>query len=140
MPHVLARLSDCGFVDGMHDAFRPGVAHYRIAEPLLAFDHAVIRPHRSALERQEAAAVWRSVRPAFDSSVLVLSLAGVDALVVADEYGQLVGLVTAGDLAAALAGRPRAWRKAQAEGVPRKPRGLLPGLPPRPQDHRTGVP
>ncbi|MFJ1706680.1 ATP-binding protein [Kitasatospora sp. NPDC088346] len=71
VPNILTLLADCGFVEGTPDAFRPGVTRYRIAEPLLAFDHAVIRPHRSALERQAAAPeVWRAVRPVFDSSVL----------------------------------------------------------------------
>ncbi|MFD5462169.1 ATP-binding protein [Kitasatospora sp. NPDC127059] len=70
VPHVLALLGDCGLVESTPDALRPGVTHYRIAEPLLAFDHAVIRPHRGELERQEAARVWRAVRPAFESSVL----------------------------------------------------------------------
>ncbi|WP_407986688.1 AAA family ATPase [Kitasatospora sp. CMC57] len=70
VPHVLRLLTECGFVEGTTDAFRPGVTHYRIAEPLLAFDHAVIRPHRSALERQEARDVWPAFRPSFEKSVL----------------------------------------------------------------------
>ncbi|MET8627313.1 ArsR family transcriptional regulator [Kitasatospora sp. NPDC004669] len=67
---VLTRLSESGLVAGLPDAFRPGVTHHRIAEPLLAFDHTVIRPHHDALERREATQVWRSARAAFHSSTL----------------------------------------------------------------------
>ncbi|KIQ64650.1 hypothetical protein TR51_10510 [Kitasatospora griseola] len=70
VPHILALLGDCGLVDATPDALRPDMTHYGIAEPLLAFDHSVIRPHRGELERQNAARVWRAVRPAFESSVL----------------------------------------------------------------------
>ncbi|MEV7182241.1 ArsR family transcriptional regulator [Kitasatospora sp. NPDC093679] len=70
IPHILTRLGDCGLVQAVPDAFRPGATHFCIAEPLLAFDHAVIRPHRGELERREAAEVWRTARVAFESTVL----------------------------------------------------------------------
>jgi CBS domain-containing protein len=74
-------------------------------------------------------------------AAVVLSLAGVDALVVAAERGRLVGLVTAADLVAAFAGRqPTRWT-APADGPPSGgPHLLLPGLPPHRQARRTGVP
>ncbi|MEU9045719.1 MULTISPECIES: ATP-binding protein [unclassified Kitasatospora] len=77
VPHILALLGDCGLVDATPDALRPDMSHYSIAEPLLAFDHAVIRPHHDELERQQAAQVWRAVRPAFESSILEQQFARV---------------------------------------------------------------
>ncbi|MFJ9846648.1 ATP-binding protein [Kitasatospora sp. NPDC101155] len=70
VPRVLVMLKERGLVAAVSDAFRPGVTHYRITEPLLAFDHAVIRPHRAAFERQDPAEVWRSARAPFESSLL----------------------------------------------------------------------
>ncbi|WP_354637258.1 AAA family ATPase [Kitasatospora camelliae] len=70
VPRILALLGDCGFVESTPDAFSPGVTHHRIAEPLLAFDHAVIRPHRGELERQEADRVWSATRTAFEASLM----------------------------------------------------------------------
>lgn len=66
---ALALLQDRGLLHSEPDAFRPSLRRYRITEPLLAFDHAVARPHRSALEQQDAAEVWRRARPLFDSAV-----------------------------------------------------------------------
>ncbi|MFI1197915.1 ATP-binding protein [Streptomyces sp. NPDC020883] len=67
--HVLAVMRNHGLLHGEADAFRPGLTRYRIAEPLLAFEHAVAWPHRAALEQEDAAAVWRRIRPDFDASV-----------------------------------------------------------------------
>ncbi|WP_313896734.1 ArsR family transcriptional regulator [Streptomyces sp. GC420] len=66
----LALLRESGLLHGEPDAFRPHVTRLHIAEPLLAFEHAVIWPHRSALDRQDAADTWRRARPAFDSTVV----------------------------------------------------------------------
>ncbi|MGW3039965.1 CBS domain-containing protein [Kitasatospora sp. NPDC001159] len=75
-------------------------------------------------------------------AAVVLSLAGVDALVVADERGRLVGLVTACDLVAAFADRqPDRWTvTAEASTPSARPHLRLPGLPPRREERRTGVP
>ncbi|GAA2382672.1 hypothetical protein GCM10010420_00780 [Streptomyces glaucosporus] len=51
------------------DAFRPGLTRLRIAEPLLAFEHAVVWPRRSELEQEDAADVWRRARALFDTAV-----------------------------------------------------------------------
>lgn len=73
-------------------------------------------------------------------AAVVLSLAGVDALLVTRDRGRLVGLVTASDLVAAFAGRqPARWTVAP-EGPLEEPRLLLPGLPPHRPQRRTGVP
>ncbi|MET8630531.1 CBS domain-containing protein [Kitasatospora sp. NPDC004669] len=75
-------------------------------------------------------------------AAVVLSLTGVDALVVADEHGRLAGLVTACDLVAAFAGRqPVRWTGPVERPAPSGgPHLLLPGLPPHRQERRTGVP
>ncbi|WP_225848835.1 ATP-binding protein [Streptomyces sp. HPF1205] len=52
------------------DAFRPKVHRLQIGEPLLAFEHAVTRPHRSALEQGTAADVWRRARTVFHQAVM----------------------------------------------------------------------
>ncbi|ANZ14210.1 putative ATPase (AAA+ superfamily) [Streptomyces noursei ATCC 11455] len=67
--HVLAVMHKHGLLYGEPDAFRPRLTRYRIAEPLLAFEHAVAWPHRAALEQEEAPAVWRRIRPVFDATV-----------------------------------------------------------------------
>lgn len=68
--HLLAVLQNRGLLHGEPDAFRPGLTRYRIAEPLLAFEHAVAWPHRAALEQEDVADVWRRARPDFDSAVV----------------------------------------------------------------------
>ncbi|MFI1165473.1 ATP-binding protein [Streptomyces sp. NPDC020801] len=67
--HCLALLQENGLLHGEPDAFRPSVTRLRIAEPLLAFEHAAVWPSRSALEQQNTCEVWRRVRPVFDSAV-----------------------------------------------------------------------
>ncbi|MFE3652975.1 ATP-binding protein [Streptomyces sp. NPDC059152] len=67
--HVLAVMHKHGLLHGEPDAFRPGLTRYRIAEPLLAFEHAIAWPHRAALEQEEPSAVWRRIRPDFDATV-----------------------------------------------------------------------
>ncbi|MEV0373801.1 ArsR family transcriptional regulator [Streptomyces sp. NPDC050636] len=67
--HVLAMMQNRHLLHGEPDAFRAGLTHYRIAEPLLAFEHAVAWPHRVALEQEDVAAVWRRARAGFDATV-----------------------------------------------------------------------
>ncbi|MFF9060486.1 ATP-binding protein [Streptomyces sp. NPDC014882] len=67
--HCLALLRANGLLYDEPDAFRPNLVRLRIAEPLLAFEHAAVRPLRSALEQQDAVEVWRRARPVFDSAV-----------------------------------------------------------------------
>jgi hypothetical protein len=53
------------------DAFRGNRAAYRIAEPLVTFYHAVMRPVWGELERPgRAAAVWQRARQTFASKVI----------------------------------------------------------------------
>lgn len=59
------------------DAFRPRVQRLHIAEPLVAFEHAVTRPHRSALARDAAADIWRRSRSVFERSVVGPHFAGI---------------------------------------------------------------
>ncbi|WP_327137862.1 ArsR family transcriptional regulator [Streptomyces sp. NBC_01340] len=67
--HCLALLQANGLLFSEPDAFRPNLIRLRLAEPLLAFEHAAVWPHRSALAQQDAVEVWRHVRPVFDSAV-----------------------------------------------------------------------
>ncbi|MFE6684933.1 ATP-binding protein [Streptomyces sp. NPDC057743] len=67
--HVLAAMRHHGLLHDEADAFRPGLTRYRIAEPLLAFEHAIAWPHRAALEQEETVEVWRRIRPDFDATV-----------------------------------------------------------------------
>ncbi|WP_377271133.1 ATP-binding protein [Peterkaempfera sp. SMS 1(5)a] len=68
--HALAQLQDCGLLTCEPNAFHPRRERLRITEPLLAFEHAVLRPHRSQLERQPPAEVWPQLRPVFDAAVV----------------------------------------------------------------------
>ncbi|MGW2704713.1 AAA family ATPase [Streptomyces sp. NPDC001340] len=65
----LGLLREHGLLHSEPDAFRPSLIRLRVAEPLLAFEHAVVRPHRSALAQQDSVAVWKHARPDFDSMV-----------------------------------------------------------------------
>ncbi|MFH8773663.1 ATP-binding protein [Streptomyces sp. NPDC017958] len=65
----LGLLREHGLLHSEPDAFRPSLIRLRIAEPLLAFEHAVVRPHRSALAQQDPVAVWKHARPDLDSLV-----------------------------------------------------------------------
>ncbi|MDT0468627.1 AAA family ATPase [Streptomyces gibsoniae] len=67
--HCLALLQANALLHGEPDAFRPNLVRLHITEPLLAFEHAAIWAHRSALEQKEAVEVWRHIRPVFDSAV-----------------------------------------------------------------------
>ncbi|MER6099910.1 ArsR family transcriptional regulator [Streptomyces sp. NPDC001728] len=72
VPHILSHLEERGLVRGEPDAFQPGLIHYRITEPLLAFDHAVIRPHRPELvdaDVTEIDEIWRQARAVFERDV-----------------------------------------------------------------------
>ncbi|MGA5704048.1 AAA family ATPase [Peterkaempfera bronchialis] len=75
--HALVPLQDCGLLHGQPDALHPHRTHLSLTEPLLAFEHAVLRPHRSRLEQQPAAEVWRELRPAFDSRIMAAHFAGL---------------------------------------------------------------
>ncbi|MGW3247975.1 AAA family ATPase [Streptomyces sp. NPDC001070] len=63
--HALAVLRDHCVLDESRDILRTGVTRYRIVEPLLAFDHAIVRPGDSVLEREPASTVWERVRGTF---------------------------------------------------------------------------
>jgi AAA+ ATPase superfamily predicted ATPase len=68
--HTLALLEDRGLLHGEADAFRPHLMRYRIAEPLMAFEHAVAWPRRSSVEEEGATGVWQRARSTFESAVV----------------------------------------------------------------------
>lgn len=70
LSRCVAALRESELLDVEPDAFRPKVHRLYIAEPLLAFEHAVTRPHRSALEQGTAADVWRRARTVFQEAVM----------------------------------------------------------------------
>ncbi|WP_149183731.1 ArsR family transcriptional regulator [Streptomyces sp. TRM49041] len=69
--HALGVLQDCELLTGEADALRPHLTRLRVTEQLLAFEHAVVRPHRAALEAEEnsAAGIWAQARPVFEARV-----------------------------------------------------------------------
>jgi hypothetical protein len=70
LAHPLRVLEDAGMITREQDAFRKNRSAYRIAEPLVSFYHAVMRPAWGDLERPgRAPAGWRRARPAFLSKV-----------------------------------------------------------------------
>ncbi|GAA4896597.1 ATP-binding protein [Streptomyces coeruleoprunus] len=82
--HALALLRDSGLLAGEPDALRPHLTRLRVAEPLLAFEHAVVRPHRDRLgdpgggdAREPAEAVWARARDVFESTVAAAGFAEV---------------------------------------------------------------
>jgi len=71
LAHPLAVLHDAGLITHETDAFRKNRSAYRIAEPLLTFYHAIMRPAWGDLERPgRATQVWRRSRHTFDSNVV----------------------------------------------------------------------
>jgi AAA+ ATPase superfamily predicted ATPase len=71
LAHPLRVLEDVGMITHEQDAFRRNRSSYRIAEPLITFYHAVMRPVWGELERPgRAEAVWRRTRVTFLSKVV----------------------------------------------------------------------
>jgi hypothetical protein len=70
LAHPLGVLHDAGLITHETEAFRRNRSSYRIAEPLLIFYHAIMRPSWGDLERPgRAAQVWRHAQHAFHSKV-----------------------------------------------------------------------
>src|ERR1700722_13293499 len=71
LAHPLNVLMDCGLVRRQPDAFRANHATYEIAEPLITFYHAVMRPIWSDLAHTgNPSRLWERSEPRFTSSVL----------------------------------------------------------------------
>ncbi|QSB17028.1 ATP-binding protein [Natronosporangium hydrolyticum] len=71
LSHPLTMLEDVGFIVRVPDAFHPARTTFRIAEPVVTFYHAIMRPEWGRLERPGAAAtVWADNRSRFRSLVL----------------------------------------------------------------------
>jgi AAA+ ATPase superfamily predicted ATPase len=68
--HQLTVLEDAGLLVRREDAFRRQRPTYAVAEPLLAFYEAVMRPQWPRLERGHGAAVWAESRSRFAAQVL----------------------------------------------------------------------
>lgn len=69
--HAIRVLEDAGLLHRDVDVFRENRPTYRIAEPLIRFYHAIMRPAWDQLERPGSAArVWRASRRRFVSNVL----------------------------------------------------------------------
>jgi AAA+ ATPase superfamily predicted ATPase len=67
--HPLHVLEDCGLVVREEDCFRSGRTQYRIAEPLIGFYEAIMRPRWADLEQGLGAAVWADSRARFLSGI-----------------------------------------------------------------------
>jgi uncharacterized protein len=71
LAHPLNVLMDCGLVHQQPDAFRANKATYEIAEPLITFYHAVMRPIWSDLAHtRDPERLWGRSEPRFTSNVL----------------------------------------------------------------------
>ncbi len=69
--HPITVLEDVGLLHRDADVFRDNRSTYRIAEPLIRFYHAIMRPVWDQLERPGSAdRVWRASRRRFVSNVL----------------------------------------------------------------------
>jgi AAA+ ATPase superfamily predicted ATPase len=101
--HPLTVLEDCRLVAREEDPFRHGRATYRIAEPLITFYEAVMRPAWTRLERRQAARVWSEARQRFMAQVVgphFEALCREHALGVDDQFfGAPPGDVAAGTVA-----------------------------------------
>jgi AAA+ ATPase superfamily predicted ATPase len=71
LAHPLNVLMACGLVCQRSDAFRENRATYEIAEPLITFDHAVMRPISSDLAHsRDPGRLWETSQSRFTSNVL----------------------------------------------------------------------
>lgn len=71
LAHPLSVLEDVGLIRHEADAFRRNRSAYRIAEPVIAFYHAVMRPFWGDLERPgRAESVWVRAQPTFRSKIV----------------------------------------------------------------------
>ena len=71
LAHPLNVLMDCGLVHQQPDAFRANRSTYEIAEPLITFYHAVMRPIWSDLAHtRNPARLWERSEPRFTANVL----------------------------------------------------------------------
>jgi uncharacterized protein len=68
--HPLNVLEDCGFVTRDTDIFRRGRSAYRIAEPLISFYQAVMRPQWTTLDLGGAERVWQGAKARFLAQVV----------------------------------------------------------------------
>ncbi|MEU8266720.1 hypothetical protein AB0B89_06085 [Sphaerisporangium sp. NPDC049002] len=68
--HPLNVLEDCGLLTKEKDAFRSGRTRYRIAEPLITFYQAIMRPEWTDLSLGLAEEVWARSRQRFLSKVM----------------------------------------------------------------------
>jgi hypothetical protein len=71
LAHPLNVLQDCGLIVREPDAFKDNRSTFRIAEPLITFYHAVMRPIWSDLEHtRDASLLWQRSQRRFTSNVL----------------------------------------------------------------------
>ncbi|MGX6600913.1 ATP-binding protein [Micromonosporaceae bacterium Da 78-11] len=71
LAHPLTVLEDCGLIDREPDVFKDNRTSFRIAEPLVTFYHAVMRPIWSDLEHtRDATRLWQRSRQRFVGNVL----------------------------------------------------------------------
>jgi uncharacterized protein len=71
LAHPLTVLEDCGLVTREPDVFKKNRTTYRIAEPLVTFYHAVMRPLWSDLEHtRDATGLWQRSQRRFLANVL----------------------------------------------------------------------
>jgi AAA+ ATPase superfamily predicted ATPase len=70
LTHPLNVLEDCALIVRDPDVFRRGRFTYRVAEPLINFYEAIMRPEWFRLEAGQAEGIWREQRTAFLSSVV----------------------------------------------------------------------
>lgn len=71
LAHPLTVLEDCGLVTREPDAFKKNRTTFRIAEPLVTFYHAVMRPLWSDLEHtRDASRLWRRSQRRFVGNVV----------------------------------------------------------------------
>ncbi|MCM0674894.1 ATP-binding protein [Micromonospora phytophila] len=70
LQHPLTVLEDAGLLVRDPDPLRSGRSRYRIAEPLITFYQAVMRPAWTALEQRRGMDVWRRSQRRYTSAVL----------------------------------------------------------------------
>lgn len=66
----LENLVQAGLLRRIVDPLRQRRSRYELADPFLAFHHAIVRPHRTRLRRRQQAAVWEECQETWRARVL----------------------------------------------------------------------
>jgi hypothetical protein len=109
-------LEDCSLVVREPDVFRRGRFIYRVAEPLINFYEAIMRPEWFRLEAGQAEGAWREQRPDFLGRVVGPHFESICRTFAQSAGDELFG-VPAGEVGAGVVNDPETRRQIEVDVV-----------------------